>query len=88
MRISLLLPLLALGAAGCDGNQAGNNTAVAEESSAARIGPGNDATVIDAATGEAADMAADVDYTFNEADVNALADEAEAVANSAGNRSD
>jgi hypothetical protein len=64
MRKLILIASLAL--ASCGGNQQANNSAVAEESSAADIGPVNDTTAIDAATGEAANIAADVNYTFNE----------------------
>ena len=61
-----LILLVALGLAACGDTGATNNTAVAEEGEATNFGSGNDATAIDAATGESADMAADVDYTFNE----------------------
>jgi hypothetical protein len=64
MRKLILVASLAL--ASCGGNQQANNTAAAEQSSAADFGPVNDTTAIDAATGEAANMAADVNYTFNE----------------------
>ena len=77
MRILILL--VALGLAGCGDDGATNNTAVAEAGEATNFGSGNDATAIDAATGEAADMAADVDYTFNEDVAN------EAGSNSPGN---
>ena len=64
MRPLILIAALAL--ASCGGDQTANNAAVAEEAGADEIGAVNDATAIDAATGEAADMAADVNYTFNE----------------------
>ncbi|QNM82856.1 hypothetical protein H8M03_00315 [Sphingomonas sabuli] len=61
-----LLALL-LTACGSDG-PAGNNAAVTEETDAGDIAPVNDSTAIDAATGEAANMAADVNYSFDEID--------------------
>jgi len=61
--------VLALSLAGCgDDQQAVNTQAVADESDANAITPVNDVTAIDAATGEAANMAADVNYTLEELD--------------------
>jgi hypothetical protein len=68
MRILILIASLAL--ASCGGDQTANNAAVTEEGDSAQVGPVNDITAIDAATGDAANMAADVDYSFNEADMN------------------
>ena len=65
-----LIFIAALSLVACGGTEGANNTAVAEETSAADIGPVNDATAIDAATGQAANMAADVNYTFNEEALN------------------
>ena len=76
MRALILIGAFALAA--CGGGGAGNNAAVAEEAGADQVTAANDVTAIDAATGEAADMAADVNYTFNEAEVNALAGDAQA----------
>lgn len=73
MRKLIILGALAL--ASCGGNQQANNAAVSEESGAGDITAVNDTTAIDAATGQAANMAADVNYTFNE-DVNAESDNA------------
>ena len=76
-----LIPLSALALAACGGNQQANNSAVAEETGTTDIGAVNDLTAIDAATGEAANMAADVNYTFDEdlnAAGNAAADNASA----------
>jgi hypothetical protein len=64
MRKLILLGVLAL--ASCGGNQQANNAAVSDESGAGDVTAVNDTTAIDAATGEAANMAADVNYTFNE----------------------
>jgi hypothetical protein len=74
MRKLILIAALALAA--CGGDEPANNAAAAEGMSAADIGPVNDATAIDAATGEAANMAADVNYTFNEEAMNAVANNA------------
>lgn len=71
MRILMLIAALAL--ASCGGNEAANDAAVAEETEAAEVSAVNDITAIDAATGDAANMAADVNYTFNEAEMNELA---------------
>ena len=71
MRTLILIAALALAA--CGGNEPANNATAADEMSAADIGPVNDATAIDAATGEAANMAAEVNYTFNEEAMNAVA---------------
>ena len=76
----------ALTLAACGSNQAVDNNAVAEEVSANEIGAANDATAIDAATGESANMAADVNFTFNEEELNGLASNQAANAASAGNR--
>jgi hypothetical protein len=64
MRKLILLGAFAL--ASCGGNQQANNAAVSDETGAGDITAVNDTTAIDAATGEAANMAADVNYTFNE----------------------
>lgn len=64
------IPIAAVLLASCGGNGTVNNAAVAEDSSADELTAANDATAIDAATGEAANMAADVNYTFNEAELN------------------
>jgi hypothetical protein len=68
MRKLILLGAFAL--ASCGGNQQANNAAVSDESGAADTTAVNDTTAIDAATGEAANMAADVNYTFNEDSLN------------------
>ncbi len=66
MRKLILPSALALALASCGGNQQANNAAVSDESAAGDVTAVNDTTAIDAATGEAANMAADVNYTFNE----------------------
>lgn len=78
-----LVALLALGLAACGSDgPVGNNTAVTEETDATDITAVNDSTAIDAATGDAADMAADVNYTFEDLD-NEVANES--AANATGN---
>jgi hypothetical protein len=76
MRALIIVSALFLAACGGDGSA--NNAAVAETSGTEQVTAVNDVTAIDAATGQDADMAADVNYTFNEAEVNALAGDAEA----------
>ena len=58
-------------AAACSGNSTGNNNAVGSESDSSEVTAVNDTTAIDAATGQAANMAADVNYTLNEEALNA-----------------
>ena len=73
MRVILVFGALLL--ASCGGNAPTNNAVVAEESESADSTLANDTTAIDAATGESADMAADVNYTFNEGSTNETDDE-------------
>ena len=68
MRGVLVLGALLL--ASCGGNAPTNNAAVVEVGESADSTAVNDTTAIDAATGESADMAADVNYTFNEPSTN------------------
>ena len=68
MRRAILIAALAL--ASCGGNGDSNNAAAVDESAGEQVTAVNDVTAIDAATGEAADMAADVNYTFNEIETN------------------
>ena len=65
----------ALFVAACSGNPATNNSAVSGESDSAGVTALNDTTAIDAATGEAANMAADVNYTVNEDAMNSTSNE-------------
>jgi hypothetical protein len=78
MRRLIFIASLAL--ASCGGGQTANNSAVSEETGAEEIGSLNDTTAIDAATGEAANMAADVNYTFNEEAMNAASNNTSAKA--------
>lgn len=85
MRNLILVGALLL--ASCGGNETANNAAVSEETSAEAVGVAADATAIDAATGQAANMAADVNYTLeeeagNEASSNTSATRAPATLNS------
>lgn len=64
MRALLLLAIAAVAFSGCSrGNPSENNQAAAESLSAQNI-VSNDVTAIDAVTGDAANMAADVDMNF------------------------
>jgi hypothetical protein len=76
MRSLTLTAALAL--ASCGGNPSANDAAVQDETEAAEVSAVNDATAIDAATGEAANMAADVNYTLDEAEMNEAAGNAPA----------
>jgi hypothetical protein len=68
MRIPILIcAVLALGA--CGGKTAAGNSAATEENAAGQSVVTDDVTAIDAATGEAANMAPDVNYSFNEANL-------------------
>ena len=55
----------ALALAACSGNTPANNSAVTDEGAGGEVTAVNDTTAIDAATGEAANMAADVNYTVD-----------------------
>ena len=77
--VQKLFLIAALALASCGDTETANNAAVADETSANAIQVSADATAIDAATGQAANMAADVDYTFNDEFAN------EAAANAATN---
>lgn len=76
MRAVILAGVAALSLASCGGNDTAQEGATGEENVASEVVATNDVTAIDAATGEAANMAADVDYmpeaVDNEAD-NAVA---------------
>jgi hypothetical protein len=74
MRLTILLPL-SLALAACNNDGTPQNTAEAERNVTSQVASTNDTTAIDAATGEAADMAADVDFLPE--DFNAIANESE-----------
>lgn len=80
-----LVAVLAFGLAACGSDgPTGNNAAVTEETDAADVTAANDSTAIDAATGEAANMAADVNYMLEDLDnESANATAANTTANSA-----
>ena len=73
MRALILFAGAALTLSGCGGDQAAENTANIDATATADDIVSNDTTAIDAATGDDANMAADVNYTVNE-DANADAD--------------
>jgi len=64
MRAYLLLAAAALSLAACGNNDQTDNTANVDENLSAENIVSNDVTAIDAVTGEAANMAADVDVNF------------------------
>ena len=68
MRIRILI-CAALSLSACGGKTAADNSAVTEENAAGQTIVTNDVTAIDAATGEAANMAPDVNYAFNAANL-------------------
>ena len=65
MRIPIMI-FAALARSACGSKNAADNSAVGEENAASQTIVTNDVTAIDAATGEAANMAPDVNYTFDE----------------------
>ena len=64
MRTYLLLAVAALSLASCRNNDQTDNTANVDENLATENIVSNDVTAIDAVTGDAANMAADVDINF------------------------
>lgn len=68
MRIPVMI-FAALALCACGSKTTADNSAVGEETAASQTIVTNDVTAIDAATGEAANMAPDVNYTFNEANL-------------------
>lgn len=76
MRSLILLGLSAAALSGCNEEKASRNEAASERNVTSEVAATNDTTAIDAATGEAADMAADVDFMpelHNESDDNRAA---------------
>lgn len=68
MRALILVAGAALAISACNKEQPTANTTNVDEDLAAQNVSANDTTSIDAATGEDANMAADVNFTVNEAD--------------------
>lgn len=62
MRALILLGVAATALSACNGDQSAGNTAESEANVTSQLVATNDTTAIDAATGEAANMAADVDF--------------------------
>ena len=69
MRALILIAATAFGLSACRNNDQAENSINVDENFAAQNMTSNDVTAIDAVTGEAANMAADVNYT-NEVDTN------------------
>jgi hypothetical protein len=83
MRALILVSGAALAISACSNNGAAGNTANVDQDLAAQNIAANDTTAIDAATGDDANMAADVNFAVNETD-NSTAGK-NAADNSAGN---
>ena len=64
MRPLILLTVAALGLAGCGTGEQANNTVNVDQAVMSEDLAANDVTAIDAVTGDAANMAADVDINF------------------------
>ena len=78
MRALILAAGAALVVSACNNDQPTANTVNVDEALAAQNVSANDTTSIDAATGEDANMAADVNYTLNEVENLENADNADA----------
>src|SRR3954452_10583746 len=70
MRAFILIAGAALALAGCKNNDQHDNTQNVDENLTAQDIVSNDVTAIDAVTGDAANMAADVDMNFGNPDQN------------------
>ena len=68
MRALILVAVSALAISACSKNDAVDNTTNIDQVLAAQNISANDTTAIDAATGDAANMAADVNFAVNESD--------------------
>ena len=78
MRALILAAGAALVVSACNNDQPTANTVNVDEALAAQNVSANDTTSIDAATGEDANMAADVNYTLNDVENLENADNADA----------
>ena len=68
MRTLILAAGIAFAVSACSKNQAAENSVVIDANADAENISSNDTTAIDAATGDDANMAADVNYSVNEND--------------------
>jgi hypothetical protein len=73
MRVPLLFLTASLALAGCRNNDMHDNTSNVDENLTAENIVSNDVTAIDAVTGDAANMAADVDLNYGNIDENGAA---------------
>src|SRR5206468_12369472 len=73
MRVPLLVLAAGLSLAGCKNNDMHDNTSNLDENLTAENIVSNDVTAIDAVTGDAANMAADVDLNYGNIDENGAA---------------
>ena len=78
MRALILAAGAAMAVSACNNDQPAANTVNVDEALAAQNVSANDTTSIDAATGEDANMAADVNYTLNEVENLDNADDSDA----------
>ena len=78
MRALILAAGAALAVSACNNDEPTANTVNVDEALAAQNVSANDTTSIDAATGEDANMAADVNYTLNDVENLENADNADA----------
>ena len=85
MRGLMMVAGAALAVAGCGQNAAADNAVNADDELAVQNIIANDTTAIDAVTGDAANMAADVNYTINDLDNAADDDNASANATTGNN---
>lgn len=74
MRVPLLILAASLALAGCKNNDMHDNTMNVDENLTAENIVSNDVTAIDAVTGDAANMAADVDMNYGNIDENGAAE--------------
>jgi hypothetical protein len=82
MRALILAAVSALALSACSKNGAADNTTNIDQVLAAQNISANDTTAIDAATGDDANMAADVNFTVDES-LNGAADNMDITANNA-----
>ena len=73
MRVPLLILAASLALAGCKNNDMHDNSSNVDENLTAENIVSNDVTAIDAVTGDAANMAADVDMNYGNLDENGAA---------------
>jgi hypothetical protein len=88
MRALILAAGASLALAGCGDGETQQVAANGDQTETSASIATNDTTAIDAATGDAANMAADVDFTVNEGDNAAENGASNAAGNTGGNRAE